>query len=130
MKTMEELTDMTRLKAIAGDRSIEVPEGLGDEVAARINAMSFLDENPVRKPRMIISIASVAASLAILMGIGFGSGWFSRQPKDTFTDPYLAYAELEEAFSLISSKMDKGLDMALQMETALVRTNEIMEKVN
>jgi len=35
-----------------------------------------------------------------------------QEPKDTFDDPMLAYAELERTLNYISSKMDKGRDIA------------------
>lgn len=126
MKTEE--IDILKLKAIAEDKSVTVPEGMMDRIAADLDALAFLEEKPVKKTRFITVATSVAASLALLVGIGLGIK--SRTPEDTFTDPYLAYAQLEETFALISSKMDKGLSMAQGAETVLVKTNEIIEKIN
>ena len=36
----------------------------------------------------------------------------SDEPKDTFDDPKQAYAELERTMSLISSKMQQGMELA------------------
>ena len=34
----------------------------------------------------------------------------AKEPKDTFDDPELAYAELQKAFDMISNKMSESLD--------------------
>ena len=131
MKQMEEFTDMSLLKAIAGDKEISVPERLEDDIRATLNMMSFLnEEEPAKKVSIFSRVAGIAASVILLAGIGLGINHFASAPKDTFTDPYLAYAQLEETFALISSKMDKGLSMAQEAGTVIVRTNEIMEKIN
>lgn len=131
MKTSDEFTSIAELEAIASDKSVEVPSGLREDVSLTINALSFLDEEePVIKRRNFTRIAGIAASAAILLGIGFGIGHAANSPKDTFTDPYLAYAQLEETFSMISDKMDKGLTMASEAGNMISKTNEIMNKIN
>lgn len=122
--------DILKLKAIAEDKSVPVPEGMMDDISAGIDTLAFLQEKPASRTRFASIAASVAAAVAVLLGVGLGIGHDSRMPEDTFTDPYLAYAQLEETFALISSKMDKGLSMAQEAGTVLARTNEIMEKIN
>lgn len=123
--------DILKLKAIAEDKSVNTPEGMRDKIKAGLNAMDFLEEKPVIRTRFITAAVSVAAALAVIIGISLGiNSHNSRMPEDTFTDPYLAYAQLEETFAMISSKMDKGLSIAQEAETVLAKTNEIMEKIN
>ena len=129
METID--TDILKLKAIAEDKSVNAPEGMMDKIEAGLNAMAFLEEKPVTRTRFITAAVSAAASLTVIIGIGLGiSSRNSRMPEDTFTDPYLAYAQLEETFAMISSKMDKGLSIAQEAETVIAKTNEIMEKIN
>lgn len=130
MKNLENDIDILKLKAIAEDKAVSVPDGFRDEMNASLNALAFISEEPTCKSRTLRYAVSIAASLAVLVsvGIGLNSGRNSRLPEDTFSDPYLAYAQLEETFAMISSKMDKGLSIAQEAGNALVKTNEIMEK--
>lgn len=131
MKSIE--NDILELKGIAEDSSITVPPGLKGEIEASLNTLAFLGEKPSGRLRPAAYIISAAASLAVLVGIGLGvssSIRDNRIPEDTFTDPYLAYAQLEQTFSMISEKMDKGLSIAQGAEEVLAKTNEIMEKIN
>ncbi|MDO5442406.1 MAG: hypothetical protein Q4G10_01920 [Bacteroidia bacterium] len=131
MKTFDEFTSMTELEAIASDDSVKVPEGLRDSINSSLNALSFLDEGSASgKSGALARISGIAAAIAVLVGVGFGIIHASNSPKDTFSDPYLAYAQLEETFTLISAKMDKGLSMAQEAEAMINRTNEIMNKIN
>ena len=50
------------------------------------------------------------------------SAFLTTIDKATFDDPLLAYAELEKTFSYISSKVDRGLDLASAAEPALEKT--------
>lgn len=130
MKTPGNLS-IKELQAIAQDTSIPVPEGLRADLCASIGTMAFLEEKTeVRKPRRLTYFIGAAASLVLLAGIGFGiNGGLERRPKDTFSDPYLAYAQLEETFSMISASMNKGMEMAEDANTEIItKTSEIIEK--
>ena len=72
-------------------------------------------------------IAATAASVVLLAGIGFSIAGFSDDPKDTFTDPYLAYAQIEETLAMISEGMKKGIDMAQESEAIFVKSTEIFK---
>ena len=51
-------------------------------------------------------------------------GW-ENEPKDTFDDPYLAYAELEKAFTRMSGEIRKGVSMAQQSEEIIEKTASV-----
>jgi hypothetical protein len=70
-------------------------------------------------------VIGVAASVLLLIGIGLGIARWQSEPKDTFTDPYLAYAELEKAFSTMSEGMNKALAMADKSETIIDRATSV-----
>ena len=117
MKEMDTLS-IKELEAIALDSSVEVPEGFGQSIRQGLDTLAFLEES------------GIAASLALLVGIGLGVNGYVSRPKDTFSDPQQAYAMLEASFSLISSKMDKGVaSVTHETEAVLTKTNEIIDKL-
>ena len=128
MKEMENMS-IKELEAIALDSSIQVPDEFGQSIRQGLDTLAFLEESAVR-PRRIRYAAGIAASLALLVGIGLGVNGYVSRPKDTFSDPQQAYAMLEASFSLISSKMDKGVaSVTHETEAVLTKTNEIIDKL-
>ena len=85
-----------------------------------------MKEEP-RKIRLA-PVIGVAASVLLLIGIGLGIARWQSEPKDTFTDPYLAYAELEKAFSTMSEGMNKALAMADKSETIIDRATSVFSE--
>ena len=102
MKTIDQIQKLSTedLLSIAGDGNVEVPA----ELDGRIRSAVF---SGTRRRTWILG--RIAAAAALLVGIGFSLR--GNQPKDTFDDPYLAYAELEKAFGLISDKAGLTLDI-------------------
>ena len=68
-----------------------------------------------------------AAAVTLLAGTALGIVNWQNQPKDTFDDPYLAYAELEKAFATMSDSLQKGLAMADKSEDIIDRTINVFE---
>ena len=101
MKSIKDIENMSleQLEAVSMDESIAVPEGF----EARIKG--------AYSRRKVVRYAA-AASVVIIAGVGLGIAQRAGQPKDTFDDPYLAYAELEKAFDKISASVNKSMDMA------------------
>ena len=64
---------------------------------------------------------------AVVAGIGLGIAKWQNEPKDTFDDPYMAYAELEKAFAIMSGGVQKGLAMAEESEEALDKVTSVFE---
>ena len=77
---------------------------------------------------VILRIAAVAASLALVAGLG--SGLYSRltAPKDTFDDPMLAYATVEAALNRVSRAAGKGIALERESETYLHETLSIFNR--
>jgi hypothetical protein len=116
------------LDLIARDSSVKVPEGFGDSLRTELDALAFFSGTSSSRPQWLRYAAGIAASLAILAGIGIGLN-VRNNPKDTFTDPEQAYAMLQASFSYISSQMDKGVaSLTQETEAVLTMTNEIMDK--
>ena len=127
MKSLQEIenTSFERLEQIAGDGSIHVPEGLRAAVKDSVCAAAVASakaQQPTRRtlwrPVVVLSLAA-AACLAVLFAI-------PRVPQDTYDDPLIAYAKVEETFALISSKLDVGAESVRQAEEPFETVNRIL----
>lgn len=121
MKSIKEIEKMTleELEVVSLDESLKVPTDFAEKLRAGLNAR--------QKQIRALKIAAIAASIVLLAGVGFSIAGFSDAPKDTFTDPYLAYAQIEETLAMISEGMKKGIDMAQESETIFVKSTEIFK---
>ena len=95
-----EQISLNELLEVAGDERIAVPSDL--RVSVR---RSVFPEGAGRK----WVLGGIAAAAALLIGVGFAIR--NSGPKDTFDDPYLAYADLEMAFGMISDKANMTFDI-------------------
>lgn len=131
MKSLKEIEDISleELDAVSQDEAIAVPEGFRQRLEAELDAQNKL-ETMKEEPRKIrlVPVIGVAASVLLLIGIGLGIARWQSEPKDTFTDPYLAYAELEKAFSTMSEGMNKALAMADKSETIIDRATSVFSE--
>ena len=131
MKSLKEIEDISleQLEAVSQDEAIAVPEGFRQRLEAELDAQNKL-ETMKEEPRKIrlVPVIGVAASVLLLIGISLGIARWQSEPKDTFTDPYLAYAELEKAFSTMSEGMNKALAMADKSETIIDRATSVFSE--
>ena len=109
MKTLDEMTRLSAedLERISLDESIPVPEELSGRVQAAVS-----------KPVRWALPAGIAAAVAVLVAVGLTLTW-NPEPKDTFDDPYLAYAEVEKVFSKISGTVAYGAEKVTESEQTL-----------
>ena len=61
-----------------------------------------------------IPYAGIAAAIIVVV---LAVGNRDRELIDTFDDPALAYAQVEDAFNQISSKMARGIEIASESDT-------------
>ena len=116
MKSLDEMNRLTAedLERISLDTSIPVPE----ELSARVQeAISGAKASPVR---WMIPAGAAAAVIAVIVTLGLTR---EPAPKDTFDDPYLAYAEVEKVFEKISGTMAYGANKVSETEAALDKLN-------
>ena len=84
---------------------------------------------PQAAPRAAaLHIAAIAASVALVAALGLGLYNRYTEPKDTFDDPYLAYAAVEEALSRVSLAAGKGLALERESETYLQETLSVLNR--
>ena len=118
MKSIKDIERITteELEAISLDEKIIVPRDLDYKIQSRV-----LD-----KKKKIYSTISIAAAITVIVA-GMGISILDNEPKDTFDDPYLAYAELEKAFAKMSEGMKKGMDMVETSESVIKKSTEIFK---
>jgi hypothetical protein len=106
MKSVKEIEKLPLedLIEVASNETIKVPEGLYDRLAQDV-------DREVSGNRWF-KIAGAAAIVILVVGLGLLK--FENEPKDTFSDPYLAYAELEKAFEMVSEGMQKGIGRTVE----------------
>ena len=118
MKSIKDIEQITieELEAISLDKKIVVPQDLDYKIQSRL----------LGKKKKIYSMISVAAAITVIV-TGLGLSTLSNEPKDTFDNPYLAYAELEKAFATMSEGMKKGMDMVEASESVIKKSTEIFK---
>ena len=118
MKSIKDIEQITieELEAISLDEKIVVPQDLDHKIQSRI----------LGKKKKIYSMISVAAAITVIV-TGLGMSILNNEPKDTFDNPYLAYAELEKAFATMSEGMKKGMDMVEASESVIKKPTEIFK---
>lgn len=105
---MKRIEDIEKLSAqdwerIGADESIPVPEDLEVRLPRRRHA----------------AVWSIAASVAVAAGIGLTALLHTPDPEDTFSDPYLAYAAVEQAFVRMGKTVSQSADILNQQENEL-----------
>ena len=108
MKSIQEIERLSAddLRRIGEDSSIPVPEDLHVSL-------------PQRRYRPW-SIAAAAAVIIALAGWGLSR---PAQPKDTFDDPYLAYAAVEQALNKMSGNIHSVAGKVEESQSMLDKIN-------
>ena len=122
MKTLEEISRLSAedLERISLDESIPVPEELSGRVQAAVGRKekNTLQSANSSARKYGASIFAVAAAISLF---ALGAVYLQRErtPKDTFDDPYLAYAEVEKVFAKISGTVAYGATKISESEQTL-----------
>ena len=130
MKSLKDIEKMSleELERVSLDESMKAPEGFAERIQTSVGAQRMIDEiTEDSHPGRAVRIVGAAASVAVLAGIGLGIAKWQNEPKDTFDDPCLAYAELEKAFARMSDGMQKAIAMAEESEAALDKVASVFE---
>lgn len=130
MKRIEDIINKDYEELVEASREVDVPEGLEERLSAAIAAHEATRVEPKIKDRRLIrwlpySAAAAAAVAAVVIGLNMAN-----RPKDTFDDPYLAYAQVEAAFRTISDKMSVGAGYAIEARELSEKPASIMNKIN
>ena len=135
MKSIKDIENISleQLEAVSMDESITVPDGFAARMKENADAAVTAglltgNESADRSRRAAVRYAAAAASVAIMAGVGYGIAQWQNQPKDTFDDPYLAYAEVEKAFAKISSSINRSLEMAGETEQVIEKATSVFSE--
>lgn len=148
MKDISEIERLTPedLERIASDESVRVPADLKASLEALAGAAKVLEDRPTaagvipglaekrlgRKSSARHSqawrawywaVPAVAAALVAAVLV------FRSQPKDTFSDPYLAYAEVQKAFGQISEKGEAAAAIAGNAVPVMEKTEDLLNRL-
>ena len=140
MKDINEIDRLSPedLERIASDTSVRVPSDLKASLEALAGAAEFAkpEEAPVEAEPVVRKagifrpllwgIPAVAAALVAAV-IVFRS--VPQQPKDTFSDPYLAYAEVQKAIGQVSMKRDAAAEIAGNAVPVMEKTEDILNRI-
>ena len=132
MKSIEELEKLEweELEKAALQEPAPIPEGLQQRIAQALAADTAAREVQAHRfPVRTVSFTALAAAAALAAVLIIPSLGKS-EPKDTFDDPYLAYAEVERVFQSISDKMATGVDIAREAKPVADKTLNVLDKIN
>lgn len=108
MKRIQDIESLSaaELQRIGSDESIPIPADL-----------------QVRLPRRKTARAWGAAAIAAIIGLGWFAAGYEPAPKDTFEDPYLAYAAIEQALAKMSAGVNQAAVKVADAENKLDQMN-------
>lgn len=123
---------IAELRKAGDDGSINVPEGLRKELAEMIDSMDaaekIVSSGRSRAKRIATWTMSAAAGLVLIAGAALALDTY-RSPKDTFSDPALAYAQAEKALADISSRMSSCAGKTRRAEATVGKQIELIRDV-
>lgn len=132
MKTIDEIEKMSLddLERISLDESIDVPADLESGILNRTPGLTkepWLVRLSNNRPVWYIGIA---ASIALIAGIGFT--WLNRpRPlQDTFDDPMLAYVAVEQALNKMASTVEVGVNSVAMSDELFRKPGEVIQSIN
>lgn len=129
MKSIKDIENMSleQLEAVSMDENIAVPKGFAARMQESMDAHRVMNDLKSDAPNRNVRFIATAASVAILAVAGYAFADHMNQPKDTFDDPYMAYAELEKAFATISDSIGTGLAMVEESGNIIDKATTIFE---
>jgi len=92
---------------LAGKEELPL-DNFNDKFLTAIGEPKVIAINSKRRNRLYV-ITAIAAAMLILFGLYFRYGFNANQPKDTFDDPMLAYAETKRILMKVSNNLNSGV---------------------
>ena len=130
MKSIKEIENMSleQRVAVSSDEATATPEGFAERIGKQVEAQKIASdlENNADRVRTVRWIGA-AAAVTLLAGTALGIANWQNRPKDTFDDPYLAYAELEKAFATMAEGLQKGIAMADKSEDIMGKATSVFD---
>ena len=128
---MDERRSQLNYKAL---EQIPVPEGLEERLSAKIDQWEQEEKKAQRRSLMprVLRYAAVAASFALVMGVGFHllsqDQYMNLAEQDTYQDPVQAQQEAERALTLLAVNLNKGMGHLEKAKALSDRTEQSLNK--
>lgn len=118
----------------AAEMDMKVPAGLEDKLTLLIDEKAEEERHFFRVNRAKRNwrwIRGVAATVLLLVGIGYGVGWMGHDvcvptPQDTFSDPEEAYRVLQATLIEVSTNLNQGIT---QVEETQADMRKVVQEV-
>jgi len=111
-------------------QAAEIPEPSADFEKKIISAIESeeLDSDRIKRRRLFVTLSGIAAALLIITGSYF---FFTNrsEPRDTYSDPEVAYAETMKILYQVSARLNKGTKALGHLSTLQDETQKTMETV-
>ena len=128
---MDERRSQLNYKAL---EQIPIPEGLEERLSAKIDQWEQEEKKAQRRSLMpkVLRYAAVAASFALVMGVGFHllsqDQYMNLAEQDTYQDPVQAQQEAERALTLLAVNLNKGMGHLEKAKALSDRTEQALNK--
>jgi len=129
MKTIRHIESLSpeQLERIGDDTSVKVPEGLSDSILEAIAAENEVEKRGKGFPYRIAFASAAAAAAVAAVAV---PPLRHNAIHDTYDDPMLAYAQVEETFRIISGKMSSTIEKAMEASEIVEKPSEIFGRIN
>lgn len=128
----QEVWSISELRKAGDDASTHVPEGFRKELSEMIDSMDaaekIVSSGRTGAKRIAAWTMTAAAGLVLIAGAALALDTY-RSPKDTFSDPALAYAQAEKALADISSRMSSCAGKTRRAEATVGKQIEVIRNV-
>lgn len=130
MKRIEDIETMEpeQLEEAALKDNIPVPKGLEENLLSAIAANEAIKEKAPAERLHWAPYAAFAAAAAVAAAVVIPQRG-EPQLRDTFEDPYLAYAQVEATFQKISDKMAFGVNLASKAGETAEKPIQIIKNI-
>ena len=115
--------------------TVNVPQELSGRISRMIDTKEMEEMHFFRKNRTKLNwhwIGGIAASILLLIGIGISLSLIHDDdadlPKDTFTDPQMAYEVLQATLMEVSTGLNKGIDQVVESQKEISKINNEIKK--
>lgn len=123
---------IAELRKTGDDARTPVPEGFRKELSEMIDSMDaaekIVSSGRSGSKRIATWTMSAAAGLVLVAGAALALYTY-RSPKDTFSDPALAYAQVEKALADISARMSSCAEKTRTAEASVGKQIELIRDV-
>ncbi|MDO5571787.1 MAG: hypothetical protein Q4F97_10045 [Bacteroidales bacterium] len=136
-------TDKMIVESLNCEDATEIPINLKDNISRNIDEFdeeiyridfNKNDSQPIKykkskSVKMIFAISSIAAIFIFIISLSFYIRNLNNTPKDTFSDPQMAYVETERILKIVGENLNKGNLAIKEANNQITKTKSTIENV-